>query len=68
MNKESIKTPVPDPHWIPAKTIRHNYKCSRCMTFVDVPTAMGIPLYKFCPYCGAKMEVPDGYQMETGGH
>lgn len=49
----------PEAEWLRVKTIAHNFKCSHCMSFVNVPTAMKIPLYKYCPFCGAKMkEVP----------
>ena len=34
----------------------HNFKCSKCMALVSVPTCMKIPLYKYCPFCGAKMK------------
>lgn len=30
-----------------------NYQCSNCLTHWDVET-------RYCPYCGAKMEVQDG--------
>lgn len=30
---------------------RSYYYCSSCEMTVDMPTAMGVPLYRFCPYC-----------------
>lgn len=36
------------------------YKCSVCGDDVDeMPTVMGVPKYKFCPYCGAMMKGAD---------
>lgn len=36
------------------------YKCSVCGDDVDeMPTVMGVPKYKFCPYCGARMKGAD---------
>ena len=32
------------------------YKCSKCGHDTEVDTMMGKPIYKFCPYCGAKMD------------
>lgn len=29
--------------------------CSKCEGGVNMPTLMGEPLYKWCPWCGAKM-------------
>lgn len=29
--------------------------CSECEGGVDMPTLMGEPLYKWCPWCGADM-------------
>ena len=34
---------------------RSIYYCSECEESVDLPTAMGKPIYKYCPMCGAKM-------------
>lgn len=35
---------------------RSVYSCSACGNAFEVPTDMGKPMYKFCPYCGAIME------------
>ena len=35
---------------------RSYYFCSACEETVDMPTAMGIPMFRYCPNCGAKME------------
>ena len=50
----------PQGEWI--KTDRFNcgarvYQCSICSEDVDeMPTVMGVPKYRFCPYCRAKMK------------
>jgi len=38
---------------------RDIYKCSVCKCTADVPTVLGIPMFKYCPNCGAKMESED---------
>ena len=38
----------------------HWFKCSVCGESQDIPTIMLKPYYKYCPDCGAKMEVQDG--------
>ena len=49
----------PQGEWI--KTDRTNcgstiYKCSVCGADIDeMPTVMGVPKYKYCPYCGADL-------------
>lgn len=35
---------------------RSYYYCSACEETVDMPTAMGIPMFRYCPNCGARME------------
>ena len=35
---------------------RSYYFCSACEETVDMPTAMGIPMFRYCPNCGAWME------------
>ena len=37
----------------------HWFKCSVCGESQDIPTVMLKPYYKYCPVCGAKMEVQD---------
>lgn len=32
------------------------FRCSNCGQADEVPTAMGKPIYNFCPNCGAKMK------------
>ena len=34
---------------------RNYYFCSACEDTVDMPTAMGIPMFRYCPNCGADM-------------
>ena len=34
---------------------RSVYTCTACGDSFEVPTECGKPMYKFCPYCGAKM-------------
>lgn len=34
---------------------RNYYFCSACEETVDMPTAMGIPMFRYCPNCGADM-------------
>ena len=45
-------------HWIKSDvhTGIGGYKCSACRNNVNVPTFFGMPLYKYCPECGAMME------------
>lgn len=33
-----------------------NFRCSSCGNDVDCPTCMNDPIYRFCPYCGARMD------------
>lgn len=35
---------------------RNYYFCSACEETVDMPTAMGIPMFRYCPNCGATMK------------
>lgn len=35
------------------------YKCSHCHYATRVDEVMGIPQYKYCPNCGAKMDVKE---------
>lgn len=35
---------------------RSYYYCSACEETVDMPTAMGIPMFRYCPNCGAMMK------------
>ena len=32
------------------------FKCSVCRSECCVPTCMTVPMYDYCPYCGAKMD------------
>ena len=32
------------------------FRCSKCRQADEVPTAMGAPIYNFCPNCGAYMQ------------
>ena len=34
---------------------REIYKCSICKCTANVPTVLGIPMFKYCPNCGARM-------------
>ena len=34
---------------------RSYYYCSACEETVGMPTAMGIPMFRYCPNCGADM-------------
>ena len=36
---------------------RSIYVCTACERAVKMPTAMGLPTFKYCPNCGAKMIV-----------
>lgn len=36
------------------------YACSVCGEATNVATTMGDVVYKFCPYCGARMDGKDG--------
>lgn len=35
---------------------RSVYYCTNCGEGIDMPTAMGVPLYRFCPNCGSFMK------------
>ena len=36
--------------WIRVKgSMAGNFKCSRCMTYVNIPTVLKVPQYRFCP-------------------
>lgn len=35
------------------------YMCSQCGALFDLDTLLGIPTWRWCPKCGAKMEVDD---------
>lgn len=37
---------------------RDIYKCSVCKCTTDVPTVLGIPMFKYCPNCGCRMAEP----------
>ena len=61
INTELLNTKPKRGHWI-FDGIKYGirwYKCSVCGTAEDVPTVMLKPMYKFCPNCGAKMEVQE---------
>lgn len=36
---------------------RSIYACTACGDALEVPTECGKPMYKFCPYCGARMDL-----------
>jgi len=36
---------------------RKFFKCSVCKDAEVVPTVLGVPQYRYCPNCGAEMEV-----------
>ena len=47
---------------------RSVYACTACGDAFGVPTEyMGEPMYAYCPYCGARMDVPDTDVGEMGG-
>ena len=50
--------PVVRGRWIPRDLTYGGdfYVCSVCDRTVDVPTAMWVPLFRFCPHCGSDME------------
>lgn len=41
------------------------YRCSVCNLKDEVPTNVGEPLYYYCPWCGAKMDLEDGEEDAT---
>ena len=41
------------------------YRCSVCDLKDEVPTNEGEPLYYYCPWCGAKMDLKDGEEDAT---
>lgn len=43
------------------------FKCSVCCDEIDeMPTVMGVPKYKYCPYCGIKMKGADDEKPVQG--
>lgn len=36
------------------------YHCSVCDTRTEVATCMGDPIFVYCPFCGARMDLKDG--------
>lgn len=38
---------------------RSIYACTACGDAFEVPTECGKPMYEFCPYCGAKMDLEE---------
>lgn len=42
-----------DPTWFG----KNLYACTSCGDALEVPTECGKPMYKFCPYCGARMDL-----------
>lgn len=55
---EALKEERPHGEWI--KTDNRwglgEYECSACRSYLDIPTQMGEPMFKWCPYCGARMK------------
>jgi hypothetical protein len=52
----------PQGEWKPVDRTwgRETWYCTNCEdAVVDMPTCMGIALYKYCPNCGAKMKGAD---------
>ena len=39
---------------------RNFYSCSACESVVYIPTKVGLPMFDYCPNCGARMESKDG--------
>lgn len=38
---------------------RSFYYCTCCEETVDMPTALGVPMFRYCPNCGAAMDLED---------
>ena len=51
---QPIKDDRPQGEW--EKCQNDMFRCSKCRQADEVPTAMGAPIYNFCPNCGAKMK------------
>ena len=45
-------------HWESFDLSRDIYKCSICKCTANVPTVLGIPMFKYCPNCGCRMVEP----------
>jgi rubrerythrin len=46
--------------WIKRENEFGLFECSVCKDgYIDQPTCMGKPMFKFCPSCGAKMVVEE---------
>ena len=53
--------PVRHGRWLEYNSFYYElrFKCSVCCNSENMPTRMYKPLWKYCPNCGAKMEVDD---------
>jgi hypothetical protein len=53
--------PVVRGRWVPRdlRYGRSHYFCSACEMTVDMPTAMGVPMFRYCPHCGADLRGGD---------
>lgn len=56
---KAIKNERPKGKWIAADLTfgRSFYSCTICDKTENVPTCMNKPTFKFCPNCGAELEV-----------
>ena len=60
--KEQDVVPVRHGRWKPFDLTygRSVYCCTACWQAENVPTAMGVPMFTYCPNCGAIMDGKDG--------
>lgn len=60
----SIETePIKRGEWVPFDVTMGVFACTACYNSLSMPTIDGKPIYKICPYCGAKMEDNMGDNM-----
>lgn len=53
-NENVVKTEKP--HWNKVKFISNEFECSECKSTVAIDADVIECDYRFCPYCGVKME------------
>lgn len=61
IKQDGTVMPVVHGKWIRLDMHRgmEKYKCSACGQECYVPEVMGEPMFRFCPNCGARMDLED---------
>lgn len=47
---------------------RSMFYCTNCEEATEVPTGNGVPLYRYCPNCGARMYDPQESEVQDAGN